>query len=70
LFEQKIEEYNLANGTAYDANALLQTYFDGLYEGAIPERDSDVFHQKRLALLRVVEALRTDLNATVESLVN
>ena len=70
LFEQKIEEYNRANGTAYDANALLQTYFDGLYEGAIPERDSDVFHQNRLALLRAVEALHTDLNATVESLVN
>jgi len=70
LFEQKIEEYNLANGTAYDANALLQTYFDGLYEGAIPERDSDVFHQKRLALLAAVEALYTDLDAAVENLVN
>ena len=70
LFEQKIEEYNRANGTAYDANTLLQTYFDGLYEGAIPVRDSVVFHQKRLALLRTVEALCTDLNATVESLVN
>ena len=70
LFEQKIEEYNRANGTAYDANALLQTYFDGLYEGAIPERDSDVFHQNRLALLRAVEALHTDLNAAVEILVN
>ena len=70
LFEQKIEEYNRANGTAYDANELLGTYFDGLYEGTIPTRDSDVFHQKRLALLRVVEALHTDLNTTVESLVN
>ena len=70
LFEQIIEEYNQANGTAYDANALLQTYFDGLYEGAIPERDSDVFHQKRLALLAAVEALYTDLDAAVENLVN
>ena len=70
LFEQKIEEYNRANGTAYDANALLGTYFDGLYEGTIPVRDSDAFHQKRLALLDAVEALCTDLNATVESLIN
>ena len=70
LFEQKIEEYNGANGTAYDANALLQTYFDGLYDGAIPVRDSDLFHEKRLALLDAIEALHTDLDAAVESLVN
>ena len=70
LFEQKIDEYNQANGTAYDANELLQAYFEGLYEGAIPVRDCDVFHQNRLALLEAVEALHTDLDATVESLVN
>ena len=69
LFEQKIAEYNRTNGTNYDANALLQTYFEGLYKGTIPERESDLFHQKRLALLGAVEALYTDLNAAAESLV-
>ena len=70
LFEQKIQEYNSINGTAYDANELLQTYFEELYDGAIPNRDSELFHQKRLALLEAVEALHTDLNAAVKSFVN
>ena len=70
LFEQKIEEYNRANGTAYDADVLLQTFLNGLYDGAIPVRDSDLFHEKRLALLDVIEALHRDLDAAVKSLVN
>jgi len=69
LFAEKIEEYNRENGTQYDANALLQTYFEGLYDGTIPVRDSDLFHEKRLALLDAVEALHTDLDAAVDSLV-
>ncbi len=68
LFEQKINEYNKAHGTAHDANALLQAYFDGLYTGTIPATDSDAFYAKRVELLKTLEALHKDLDATVESL--
>ncbi len=65
LFEQKIKEYNEANGTQLDAHTLLQTYFAGLYEGTIPARDSDAFHQQRIRLLKDLEALYTDTDAAV-----
>lgn len=69
LFEQKINEYNKANGTNHDANELLQTYFSGLYTGTIPESDSDAFHARRVELLKTLELLHKDLDATVESLI-
>ena len=68
LFEQKIQEYNEANGTQLDAHALLQTYFEGLYEGTIPTRDSDAFYQQRIRLLKDLEALYTDTDAAVAAL--
>lgn len=68
LFEQKINEYNEAHGTALDANTLLQTYFEGLYTGTIPETDSDAFHAQRVELLKALELLHQDLDAAVAKL--
>lgn len=69
LFQQNIEKYNEENGTSYDADTLLQTFFAGLYEGMYPSTDSALFAQQRIRLLEVLEQMNTDLDAAVESLI-
>ena len=69
LFQQNIEKYNEENGTSYDADTLLQTFFVGLYEGMHPNTDSALFAQQRIRLLEVLEQMNTDLDAAVESLI-
>lgn len=68
LFEQKINEYNEAHGTDIDANTLLQNYFGGLYQGTIPENDTEAFALQRIELLKALQALYQDVDAAVESL--
>lgn len=68
LFNEKIRQYNEANGTLLDTNELLQTYFAGLYKGVIPNTDTDAFWQQRIELLKALDGLYTDLDATVERL--
>lgn len=69
MFEQNIAKYNQEKGTAYDADALLQTFFEGLYEGMYPNTDSAAFAQQRIRLLEVLEQMNTDLYTAVESLI-
>ena len=69
MFSENIAKYNAENGTTYDADALLQSYFSGLYEGMYPNTDSAAFAQQRIRLLTVLEQMNTDLDAAVESLI-
>lgn len=68
MFDQKIQEYNKKNGTKLDTNALLQTYFNGLYEGTIPKTDTKLFAERRTELLKTLESLYSDLDGTVAKL--
>ena len=70
LFRENIETYNQKNGTAYDADTLLQSFFDGLYSGMYPATDSAAFANQRIRLLTVLEHMNTDLDAAVGSLIS
>lgn len=69
MFQQKIQEYNEAHGTTYDANNLLNTYFSGLYWGMYANTSSARFAQQRVRLLGILEQMYDDLDAAVASLI-
>lgn len=61
MIEQAILSYNEANGTAYDPEVLMAPLYEGLYNGMIPVRDnSDLFQQRRLEVLEVLETITSD----------
>ena len=62
MFEDMVNQYNEIFGTDYVADDLLQTYLDGLYEGAIPTTDVELFNARRIALLEILEDLSVYLN--------
>jgi hypothetical protein len=56
-------------GTNYKTQELLRPVLGGLYDGMIPERDPEVFHQHRMELLGILEQMCSDRNKTIESLI-
>ena len=70
LFREYVESYNQKHGTAYDADSLLQGFFEGLYTGMYPATDSAAFANQRIRLLTVLEQMNTDLDTAVESLIS
>ena len=71
MIENGILAYNEANGTDYDPKELMDWISDGLYEGAIPERDNaEGFCEQRKAMLEVLAQFTTDPAAAMETLLN
>lgn len=69
MIDQMIQEYNLEMGTNLKTQELLRPILDGLYDGMIPERDPEAFHQHRMNLLSLLEQMCSNRNKTIESLV-
>jgi hypothetical protein len=69
MMEQKILEYNEANGTDYDPDELMAWIYEGLYKGAVPTRgNAPEFHARRLELLKALELIMNDPAAGIELL--
>ena len=68
MIEQKVQEYNLANGTNYITNELLQKYYDRLFTNVITNVDTENFEEVRQELLSLIETLYKDINKGMEVL--
>ena len=61
MIEQQILQYNEANGTQYDPDALMAWIYADLYKGMIPVRDnSENFAKRRTELLEALETILAD----------
>ena len=71
MIEQAIIAYNEANGTNHDPKALMAPLYEGLYDGMIPVREnSELFLERRLQVLSVLEQFTGDPAAAIETLTN
>lgn len=69
LMEQAILAYNEANGTSHDPEALMEPLYADLYDGVIPVRDNaDVFVERRITMLDILEQLTLDPAAGIAAL--
>jgi len=69
LMEQAILAYNEANGTNHDPEALMEPLYADLYDGVIPVRDNaDVFVERRITMLDILEQLTLDPAAGIAAL--
>lgn len=68
MINEMVQEYNEAFGTSLKTQDLLRSVLNGLYNGVIPERDPEHFHQQRLALLGILESMCADRDGTIRSL--
>lgn len=68
MIDQQVQAYNAEHQTEHDSRELLQFVFEGLYNGMMPARDPNAFHEKRLELLQVLEDIFRDRDATIEAL--
>ena len=67
--EQAILAYNEANGTSHDPEALMEPLYADLYDGVIPVRDNaDVFVERRITMLDILEQLTLDPAAGIAAL--
>ena len=62
MINQKVQEYNAAHGTDYEANTLLEKYYSKLYTNMISNLDVDALEEVRTELLSVIEALYRNLD--------
>lgn len=77
MIEQAIYAYNEANGTDYEIDDLMDYLYADLYEGVVPERDgvdeceiAELFVERRIAMLKVLEQITADPAAGIETLLN
>lgn len=77
MLEQAVLAYNEANGTDHDPEELMAYLYADLYEGVIPERDgadecevAELFVERRIAMLKVLEQITNDPAAGIETLLN
>ena len=69
LIEQAIIAYNQAKGTDYDPAELMEDLYEGLYEGAVPQRDNAVgFAQQRIEMLKILQQFTTDADGAIDTL--
>ena len=69
MIENAIVDYNVANGTAYDPNELMDGLYDGLYKGMIPQREnSEFFAQRRVEILKLLEQFSSDPVGSIQLL--
>ena len=77
MIEQAIYAYNEANGTDHDIDDLMDHLYADLYEGVVPERDgidesevAELFVERRIAMLKVLEQITNDPAAGIQTLLN
>ena len=70
LIDQMVQAYNTENGTQYKTQDLLSNLLSGLYNGTIPNRDPELFHERRLELLNLLQDMCNDREITIQKLVS
>ena len=69
MIENAILQYNAANGTNHDPEVLMQPLYDGLYTGMTLTRgEPELFLQKRLAVLDILQTITADPAAGIAAL--
>lgn len=69
MIEQMILLNNVPGGTAYDPETLMAPLYEGLYDGMIPTRGNpELFVERRLAVLEILQLMSTDPTAGIEAL--
>ncbi len=71
MIENHILAYNEANGTSYDPKEMMDYLYEGLYDGMVPEREnSDMFSQRRIEVLKLLEQFTADPAGAIETMEN
>ena len=70
MIEQKVNEYNLNNGTSYNANALMNKYYSRLFKNVIIDTDTENFEVVRREILDLIEKLYSNLNDGISVLLS
>ena len=69
MIEDAILQYNAANGTNHDPEALMQPLYAGLYKGmSLTRGQPELFLEKRLAVLNVLQTITADPAAGIAEL--
>ena len=69
MIENAIVAYNETNGTEYDPKELMDTLYNGLYEGMIPERENSAyFAEHRAEILQLLEQFVAEPAAAIQAL--
>ena len=68
MFEQKLAEFNEKNGTNYDCDKILSSFYDRIYTGVVPKTDAVEFRAVRSELLQLLEKLYNDEGGAKELL--
>ena len=69
MIRQAIVQHNLENGTAYDPEELMAPLYEGLYTGLqLVRGEPEMFLQKRLAVLEVLQTITADTAAGIAAL--
>lgn len=69
MIEQVILQYNAENGTNHDPEALMAPLYEGLYEGMqLVRGEPELFLEKRLAVLDVLQTITADPAAGIAAL--
>ena len=63
MINEKVQEYNASHGTSYVTDNLLSKYYTALFTDMIPNTDVESFENIRLEILKVVEALYTNIDS-------
>lgn len=68
MFEQKLAELNAKQGTSFDSDKILSSFYNRIYTGVVPKTDADEFRRVRSELLQLLEKLYTDEGGALELL--
>lgn len=69
MIEQAILQYNEANGTEHDPEALMAPLYEGLYEGMrLTRGHPEQFLEKRIQVLEILQIITSDPAAGIEDL--
>ena len=69
MMEAAILKYNEENGTDYDPKVLIAPLYEGLFDGMkLTRGQPELFQQKRIAVLEILQTFTTDPSAAIAAL--